>query len=235
MWEETLSGGIRIRGENGFPLSTDSVLLSAFAALPCKAAVADLGAGVGTIGLLLCARYPDCRITGIELQECACRTAAENITLNHLEDRFTILNTDLRELRTLPGAGRFDCVVSNPPYFPAHSGFLSAAHGTAIAKAELCCTLTDVCAAAGWLLRSGGSFFMVHRPQRLCDVICCLREKHLEPKRLRFVRHHALSPASLVLVEARKDAHPGLSCEADLLQFLPDGTPTEAYRAIYHL
>lgn len=230
---EDLWNGVRmLQPAQGFRLGTDSVLLAEFLTLPPKARVADLGAGCGTLGLLLCARSGDCRVTGLELREDACRLAQENIRLNGLEARLSVQQGDVRGISALLPAGSFDCVISNPPYFPVGSG--KESRSAAVERTELCLTLAELCAAAAWLLPSGGRFAMVHRPERLCDIFCTLRANGLEPKRLRFVRHTAASPVCLVLIEARRGGRPGLSYEPDFVEFLPDGTQTDAYRTAYH-
>lgn len=229
--EEVLHNGSVLR-HDAFRLGTDSVLLSQFSTLPKNACVADLGSGCGTLGLLLCARDGTCRVTGVELDEAAHRLAAENIARNGLNGRMTALCGDVREIQTLLPAGGFDCVISNPPYFPAGSGKPSTR--AASARSELTLTLAELCRAAAWLLPSGGRFALVHRPERLCDIFCALRECRLEPKRLRFVRHSAASPACMVLIEARRGGKPGLSYDPDFIEFHPDGTETDEYRAAYH-
>ena len=229
---EELWNGLTLTPEPGFPLGTDSVLLADFITLPRKARVVDLGSGCGTLGVLLCAREGTCSVTGLELRETAHRVALENIAANGLEGRLQALLGDVRQLRSLLPACSADCVISNPPYFVAGSGKLSAA--AAEARAEETLPLEDLCRAAAWLLPTGGRFALIHRPERLCDLFCALRGSGLEPKRIQFVRHMAGQPISLVLVEARRGGRPGLHYLPDLIQFHPDGTETEAYRAAYH-
>lgn len=212
-----------------FRLGTDSVLLSQFMTLPKHARVADLGAGSGTIGLLLCARDALCTVSGVEIDAPSHALACQNIERNGLQERMTSVLGDVRQIREIFPANSFDCVISNPPYFPVGSGKAANA-----ARSELSLNLSQLCQAAAWLLPSGGRFALVHRPERLCDIFCTLREHGMEPKRVQFVRHQAQAPVCLVLVEARRGGNPGLSYEPDLIEFHPDGTETEAYRAAYH-
>ena len=211
-----------------FPLGTDSVLLSQFLTLPSKAHVVDLGAGSGTLGLLLCARNASCRVTGVEIDETAWAVAQENIALNGLQ-RMQVLHGDVRELRGLLPAGSADCVISNPPYFPVNSGKVANAY-----RSELTLNLRELCEAAAWLLPSGGTFALVHRPERLCDLFWEMRSHGMEPKRIQFVRHKAESPVCLVLIEGRRGGKPGLTYLPDFIEFHSDGSETEAYRAAYH-
>lgn len=230
--EETLWNGITLlQPDGGFRLGTDSVLLAHFLTLPKRARVIDLGSGCGTLGLLLCARAEDCTVTGVELREDAHSLALENVRLNALQARLFPHLGDVRQFRDLP-AGGFDCVISNPPYFAVGSGKLS--RDDALARSEATLPLETLCQAAAWLLPSGGRFALVHRPERLCDVICALRANGLEPKRLQLVRHRPDSPVCLILLEARRGGKAGLKFEKDFIEFNADGSESEAYRAAYH-
>lgn len=228
---ELLWNGIRMT-DGGFRLGTDSVLLAHFAQFPPCAKVADLGAGCGTLGLLLCASDPQVRVVGVELDETAHCAALENIHENGLEARLSSVLGDVREIKTLLPAGSFDGVIANPPYFPAGSGRKSSR--SALARSEETLPLASLCHAAAWLLPCGGRFALVHRPERLCDIFCALRGNGIEPKRVQFVRHRANAPVCLVLVEGRRGGAAGLRFEADLIEFTDDGAESEAYRAAYH-
>lgn len=236
MEREFFQNGITMVQESGlFRLGTDAMLLADFASLPKQAAVCDLCAGAGAVGLLLLAREPDCHVTAVELQDAACQLARQNVAENGLADRMTVVEGDLRRIETLLPNRRFDAVVCNPPYYPVGSGKEAEAEAIALARTEIACTLRDVCKAAAWLLRTSGVFWLVHKPKRLCDVLCALRENHLEPKRLRFVKHDAEKTPSLVLIKAVLDGRPGLEISPDLLLRDPDGSESEEYRRIYHM
>ena len=214
----------------GFPLSTDSMVLSGFVRLTRDARVLDLGSGSGTLGLLLCAADPGCHVTGIELAEDAHAAALENIRRNGLQARLESICADLRGLSQLVTPGSFTACVSNPPYFS--SGPASAAHTAA--RREDSCTLVDLFSAAAWAVKFGGDFFLVHRPERLGEIFACAVRHNMEPKRLCLVRHTPDTPVNLVLIQCRKGAKPGLLWE-DLILRNCDGTPSEAYRKLYHL
>ncbi len=233
---EVLSNGMRIlQCDDLFRLGTDSILLADFCTPLRGRRIADLGCGGGALGVLLCAGNPMCSITGIELQESACAIAQQNIAINSLESRFSIVPGDLRQIQSLLPANSFDAVVSNPPYFPVGSGASAAEEAIAIARTERCCTLENLCQAVCWLLRYGGSFYVVHRPERLAELMDILRAHRLEPKRLRLVRHRANAPVSHILVESRYGGKPGLQIEPELLLFSDSGEPTMEYRKIYHM
>jgi tRNA1Val (adenine37-N6)-methyltransferase len=233
MSEERLPGGIRMETGGSFPLGTDSMVLADFAAFSPGSRVADLGCGCGTLGLLLLAGEPSLRVTGVELDGAAARLARENAARSALEGRLSVVEGDLRAYRTLLPANGFDGAIANPPYYPEGSGRVSERHPGA--RGERTCPLPELCRCAAWLLRFGGSFFIVHKPERLADLVFTLRLCRLEPKRLRLVRHHPGANASLVLMEARLGGRPGLRLENDLFLFDPDGSESAEYRRIYHL
>ena len=187
-----------------FPLGGDSLALGEFARVRHGERVCDLGCGSGVLALLLLSREPSLTVTGLELDECSAALAEENYRTNLLPGQ--VVRGDLLNVRELFPAGSFDLVVSNPPYFSVGSGGSGGP-----ARMEENCTLEDLCAAAGWLVKNGGRFALVYRPERLVDLLCALRSRGLEPKRLRFVQARTDSPPSAVLVEAYKQGRPGLT------------------------
>lgn len=215
---------------NVFPLSTDSMVLCHFVRLPKNARVLDLGSGCGTLGLLLCSRNEACTITGLEIDETAHQAALENIRRNHLELRMESICTDLRSVSERFSPGSFSVCVSNPPYFSGGP----ASQATPIARREDTCSLRELMEAAAFALKFGGDFFLVHRPERLAELISAGAECSLELKRLGLVRHRQDGPVSLILLQFRKGAKPGLLWE-ELTLRNSDGSPTPAYREIYHL
>ncbi len=233
--QEILSNGIRVQyTDEHFRLSTDSVVLADFAEFRPFDAVCDLGCGCGGLTFLLAAKYPNLRLTGVELQASAAEIAKQNAIDNALTERVQILHGDLREHRTLFAPCSFDGVIANPPYYPPKSGAISKTDALADARSERTCTLEDLCRAAAWLLKTGGRFYLVHKPERLTDLMVCLREAGLEPKRLRFVRHCPSSIPSFVLLACRRGGKPGLTLENDLVLFDEDGGESAEHRRIYH-
>lgn len=226
---ETLPGGFTLELCPGaFPLSTDSMALAGFVRLPPNARVLDLGSGCGTLGLLLCATDPRCHVTGVEIEETAHAAALRNILRNHLEPRMESICADLRTLSLAPGS--FSCCVSNPPYFTGGP----ASRQVPLARREDCCSLPELFAAAARALKFGGDFYLVHRPERLAQICGCAAAVSLEPKRLCLLRHRAGDRVSLILLQCRKGARPGLAWEEWCLHDAL-GNPTEQYRKLYHL
>lgn len=184
-----------------FPLGGDTLALGQFTTVRRGDRVCDLGTGSGALLLLLHRREPSIAPTGVELDPLAAQTARENLARNDLEGN--ILCADLRTC-PLP-AGQFDLVVTNPPYFPLHSGPSGGP-----ARSEEDCTLEDICACGARLVRNGGRFALCHRPERLTDLMVCLRAHHLEPKRMKLLAHSPEHAPFLVLLECVKQGNPGL-------------------------
>ena len=194
----------------------------------------ELGCASGAAMLLLLERSPRLHMTGLEIVSGAASLARENMALNDLTERSEIITGDIRDHRALFRAGSFDLLVCNPPYFPQGSGALPQDADRAAARSELLCTLSELCAAAAFLLQTGGRAFFVHRPERLSELLVCLTEAGLEPKRLRLVCRDAQASPSLVLVEARRGGKPGLTLEPSLYLQNPNGSESDEYKHIYH-
>ena len=227
---ERLPNGYMLELSEGcFPLSTDSVLLAHFARLPRNARVLDLGSGCGTLGTLLCGKDANCTVTGVEISEIAHRTALKNCSRNNLDTR---LKSVCADLRCLPAefADAFHCCVSNPPYFSGGP----ASRATPIARRDDFCTPADLFQAASKALRYGGDFFLVHKPEKLAQLIICGAAVSLEAKNLTFVRHKEGGPIALILLQFRKGGKSGLQIHEESL-FDSQGKPTAYYRDVYHI
>lgn len=227
---EYLPNGITLAlGEGSFPLSTDSMLLAHFAKFRRNARILDLGSGCGTLGLTLCAKDPACHVTGLEISRTDHEAALENIHRNGLNDRLTSV---CRDLRDFPGelTGAFHCCVSNPPYFSGGP----ASQATPIARRDDCCTPEDLFSAASAALQYGGDFYLVHKPEKLAQLIACGASNGLEAKNLLLVRHKEAGPIALILLQLRKGGRPGLQLHEQCL-FDSRGEPTDYYREVYHI
>ena len=187
-----------------FPLGGDALALGDFASVKPGQRVCDLGTGSGALLLLLARRADGLCLTGVELDPLSARTARENLEANRLPGES--VTGDLRAAAL--GAGSFDLVVANPPYFPVGGGKSGGP-----ARSEEHCSLDELCAAAGRLTKNGGRFALCHRPELLADVICALRAHGLEPKRLKLVSHDSEHPPSLMLLESIRRGRPGLKIE----------------------
>lgn len=187
-----------------FPLGGDSLALGGFATLRRGWRVCDLGTGSGLLLLLLARRADELALRGVELDPRAAENARENLADNGLDGE--IWTGDLA-VCPFP-AGSFHLVVSNPPYDrPGHG----APSGPQRSEEHL--TLDGLCRQAARLLRNGGRFALVHRPERLTDLMVCLRGHGLEPKRMRLIAHAPRHAPSAVLLECVKQGRPGLLVE----------------------
>ena len=233
-WESLKPGGYRFVYDDAlFPPGTDTFLLSSLPKLKRGLRVCDLGCGTGLLGLLLLQRQPELQVTGVDIQPAAVALAEKAASENHLSDRLTFHAHDLRQAKELFPTGSVDLVVCNPPYYAPNSGAMAEQDAIRTARSEVSCTLEELCKAASYLLRWGGSFCLVHKPERLTDLLCALRNAAMEPKRLRFVCNKPDSAPSLLLVEGRRGGKPGLTVEAPLILQTSDGSPTQEVNAIY--
>lgn len=230
LWE---NGPLFMQSEH-FRLGTDSVLLADFVNVGTRKKGIDLGCGSGILPLLLSQKSEKLHMTGLEINPDAVSVAQRNMSENALDERCTVTHGDIRKCREYFASGEFELVVSNPPYFAEGSGSVSPDGERAAARGELLCSLDDVCRAAAYLCRTGGVFCMVHRAERLADIICTLRKFGFEPKRLRTVSHSARKEPSLVLIEARRGGASGLKIMRPLYIRNADGSETDEILGIYH-
>ena len=226
---EYLPGGLTLHiPPEAFPLSTDSAVLAHFVRLPKNAKVLDLGAGCGTLGLMLCAKDDRCAVTGVEIDPAAHAAAEENIIRNNLQSRMNSLCADLRQF--VPEHGAYQVCVSNPPYFSG--GFSSTTHP--VARQDDTCPPEVLFAAAGRALKYGGDFFLVHKPEKLAQLITCAAPNGLEAKRLRLVRHRPEGPVALILLHFKKGGKPGLVWDEQCL-YTSEGAQTPYFKEVYHI
>lgn len=190
------------QSDSCFPLGQDSLALAEFATLRRGDKVCDLGCGAGALLLLLAGRQSTLELSGVEISPEDSALARKNLAENGLTGE--IYTGDVRQVCKTLSAGGFSLVISNPPYFRAGSG----GDGGAARMEEA--ALTDWCAAAGRLVKNGGRFALVHRPERLAELFGALQNSGLEPKRLQLIQHKEDTPPSAVLVEAVRQGRPGL-------------------------
>lgn len=222
-----------IQNKNKFRFGTDAVLLSYYAKIKQSGKCIDLGTGTGIIPLLLSAKTTAREITGLEIQKELCDIAVRSVEYNNLENRIKIICGDIRNVHELFNKGGYDNVISNPPYMKSESGFQSEDRSMAVSRHEILCTIEDIVKAAAYLLNDKGFFSLVHRPNRLVDVVCVLREYSLEPKNLRFVQPYSHSAPNLFLLNAQKNTQPFLKMETPLIMRDEDGGYTDEIYKIY--
>lgn len=208
---EDLGEGFKIiQNKTMFCYGTDAAMLSEFVVAKPKEKLIDICSGNGIIPILLC-KYTRCTdITALEIQKEVCDLTQRSVKLNNLTDRIRILNEDLRNVKKLFPCGSFDVVTCNPPYMPVGTGKINESDSVNIARHEIMCTLEDVIFSSSYLLKNGGRFYMVHRAERLADIIYLMKCNNLEPKKMTMVTANPEAVPSLVLIEAQKDRKSGL-------------------------
>ena len=206
-----------IQKKQGLTFGSDTYLLSAFIKEQKNARAADLGSGTGIASLLCAAREKFARIYAIEIQESFCELIERNTALNGFEGTITAINSDVRDIKSSHTDGELDAVFSNPPYMKVNAGKRNDADEKYIARHEVFGGIYDFCAAAARLLKFGGRFYCVYRPDRLSELMDAMQKAKLEPKRMTFIHPDEFTSPSAVLVEAKKGAAPSMKLTAPLI------------------
>ena len=227
-----------IQETDGFCFGIDSILLSDFAKnIKKNSKVADLGTGTGIIGLLLCQKTNLAEMTGIEIQEDVANMAERSIKLNNLEEKFRIINSNINEIfsKKLLEKNVFDVVVMNPPYKEVGTGEINENEKKLISRHEIKANLSDFIKTASGLLKDKGELYIVHKPERMPDIIQKLRENKIEPKELRVVYSNKNSEASLILIKAVKGGKKFLKIDRPLYIYNESGQYSDEIKQIYNV
>ncbi|HAX74206.1 MAG TPA: SAM-dependent methyltransferase, partial [Firmicutes bacterium] len=192
-----------IQNPEMFNFSLDSTLLGHYVTINKNAnAIVDLCTGNAPVPLFLSLRNPNAKIIGVELQDQSYDLATRNVAVNALEDSIEVLHTNLIGVHEQIGKYSQDIVTCNPPYFKVNpDSNVNKNDYLTIARHEVMCTLDDVVKEASLLLKSGGRFCMVHRPDRLVDILETFRKYKIEPKRMRLVYPRINREANVLLIE----------------------------------
>ena len=208
-----------IQKKQGLTFGTDAFLLAAFIKNAPRTHTVDLGSGTGILPLLLLTKGKIKSATAVEVQPAFADLVARNATLNNLGDKITPLCADVREIRPETVGGEVGLVISNPPYMKCTSGKRNESDEKYIARHEVCGSIADFCASAARLLKHGGKFVCVWRPDRLTDLLSAMQEHRLEPKRMTFVHADAESEPCSVLIEAIKGGAPSVRISKPLILY----------------
>ncbi|WP_430884543.1 tRNA1(Val) (adenine(37)-N6)-methyltransferase [Fusibacter sp. JL216-2] len=222
-----------IQNPKGFCFGIDAVLVSNFARVKKGSRVVDLGTGTGIIPLLVSAKSAQSKISAFEIQEDVADMARRSVAMNGLEDRIEIIEDNIINALDHLGKHTVDVVISNPPYMASGVGEVNPSDHKAISRHEIHCTLEDIISTASALLRGSGQFFMVHRPNRLVDILTLCRAHNLEPKRIRFVHPFAGKSPNIVLIHATKGGRPDVKVLEPLVVRNDDQSYTEEIYEIY--
>ena len=229
---EPLGNNMSIVVSDSHTFGTDAVLLANFACVKRKDIACDMGTGCGIIPLIWCKGQTN-EVYALDIQPKATEQLEKSLELNEIVGRIKPVNCDIRSLKGVLEFGRFDLVTMNPPYKPVGTGIESLSEAHRIARHEVTCNIDDAVSAAAKLLKFGGRFCMCHRPERLCDIICSMRQGGIEVKRIRFVVERKGRQPWLVLVEGKRGSKSGVTIEKELVMKNDDGTNTDEFRAMF--
>ena len=222
-----------IQSPEKFCFGMDAVLLSGFASAPEGGRVLDLGTGTGIIPILMAAKTDAKELIGLEIQEESADMAQRSVVLNDLQDKVRIVQGDIKEAGQIFDAASFDVVTSNPPYMIGGHGLKNPEGPKTIARHEVLCDLEDVIRAAARCLKSGGKFYMVHRPFRLAEIMVLMHEYKVEPKRMQLVYPYADKEPNMVLIEGARGGRSRLTVEKPLIIYEAPGKYTPEIYDIY--
>lgn len=226
---------LQIIQSNGvFSFSMDAVLLAKFCYLPIqKGKIIDLCTGNGVIPLLLSERSK-AEIIGIEIQERLYDMAFRNVQLNELQNQLFFILDDIKNAVLKFGKEQFDVVTCNPPYFKkvTENDWNENKH-YAIARHEIFCNLEDVIKTSSDLVKQKGKVAIVHRPERLIDIIGLMKKYELEPKRIQFIHPKKGREANILLIEGTKKGNSGIKVLQPLIVYNEDNTYTDEFKEVY--
>lgn len=226
--------GLRIiQDTEGFCFGVDAVLLANFADVKKGDLVIDLGTGTGIIPILLAGKTEAEKITGLEIQQAMSEMAGRSVQLNDLEKRVEIVHGDIKDSVELFGPSKFQVVITNPPYMNSGGGLVNPSDAKAISRHELLCTLEDVIISSSKLLVPGGQLAMIHRPERLVDIVYLMRKNNIEPKVIRFVHPSPYKKANLLLIKGSRGGRPQLKMIEPLYVYNEQGEYSEEIDRIY--
>lgn len=211
-----------------FSFSLDSVLLPNFVTLNKNIeTIMDLGCGNAPIPLILSTKT-NAQIIGVEIQKDSYDLAKKTVCYNNLEDRIKLLNIDMKELKNIYSSDSIDVITCNPPYFKyLESSNLNEDEHKVIARHEKMITLEDIVSLSKYLLKNNGILTMVHRTDRLIEIISLFQKYGLEVKKIRFVYPKINTESNMVLIEGRKNGKIGLKLLPPLYAHNEDGSYTD--------
>lgn len=228
-----LNGIHIIQKKEGFRFGVDAVLLANFAKIKKGASVIDLCSGTGIIPFIIKGKSQCGELKGIEIQKDFVDMANRSVIYNRFENDIEFFEGDLTDKSFIKKFKRADIVTVNPPYKLSNSGILNDKDKYSIARHEVCCNLEDVIIAARTLLKDNGRFFMVHRPERLVDILSLMRKHKIEPKRIRFVHPKPNKAPNILLIEGQRDGGQYLKVEDPLYVHMEDNSYSKEIEEIY--
>ena len=227
-----------IQNKEYFCFGTDSVLLANFVKSEnSNNVILDLCSGSGVIPIILSAKKKYKKIFGVELQS---EMFDRNIKINNLEDSIISINENVKNIKdirkkitSIMEKDKIDIITCNPPYKEIGTGLTTNHDVKTIAKCEVMCNLEDIFITSSKLLGKGGKLYLVHKPERLSDLIYFGRKYNLEAKEIRFVYPKINKKPSIVLISYRKDGGNETKVLEPLIEYNDDMSYTDEIYRIY--
>lgn len=179
-----LDGRFIISNKDKYCFTSDAVMLANMVTATSKSKVVDLCTGGGIISILIALKTNCNNITGVELQPDMADMATRSVQMNNLQDRINIVCQDVKNINQILPSGYADIVVCNPPYYKLTSGSMRENSNIAIARHEVALTLQELVQNTSKILKFGGLFYMVHKAERMAEVITTLTKHNLIPKQI---------------------------------------------------
>lgn len=216
-----------------FSFSLDSIMLANFVTIRLKdKKIVDLGCGNGVIPLIMSLRC-DKKIIGVELQSKLADMAKRSVDYNNLNNFIEIINCNMKDYVSDETFESFDLITCNPPYFKVNDkNYFNDNIEKVIARHEVEIILSELMVIVKKLLKNNGNFAIVHRTDRLMEILSEFRKNNIEPKRVRFVHEKSNKESTLVLIEGQKNGKIGLKVENPFILYNEDGSETEEYKRL---
>lgn len=227
-----------IQNTEYFMFGIDSVILSSMVKSASSSnVILDFCTGSAVIPILLTTRIKYKKIIGIELQEEMHDLAVRNVKLNDLASDIDVLNLDIKEYKKINEyvKNKVDVIVCNPPYKKVGTGVINENNVKYIARHEDKCTLEDIFISSSKLLKTKGKLYIVHKPERLVDLISIARKYNLEAKNITIMQPKIDKKASLVFIEYVKDGGKECNINPVLIQYDETGDYSESIKEIYRM
>jgi len=228
-----IKGYCVIQKKQGFRFGMDAVLLANFAKVRKNDAVVDLCSGTGIIPFIIAGKNEFKKIVGLEIQEQMTEMAGRTSVYNNLQNKVSFINGDLKDIDLIKSIEKVEVITVNPPYKLCNSGLKNEDDRNAIARHEVCCNIDDVIKAASILLKDKGKLYMIHRPERMADVLVTMRKYKIEPKVIRMIQPNLKTSPNLFLIEGSKNGGKFLKWENTLFVYNLNGEYTDELKEIY--
>lgn len=226
--------GLRlIQDKNGYCFTSDAVLLANMVRAGKNDVVVDFGCGNGVVAILVAGKTTAKSVVGIEMQECAYELAVRNVELNAMQDRIRLINDDIINADRVLGKESVSVVVCNPPYFEKDSGQKRVSESVALSRHESTCNLDDIVTKASEVLKYGGKLWMIHKCERMAEVLTSMSNHNLEPKKVTLIYPKANKIPDTFVVEGKKSSASGMKIDS-IVVYDQEGNMTEQAKRLYN-